>query len=202
MDVWSFTLAILTCSLLAAFYTDQAVRLVYFYFRHLSKSWRAAAKPNSFDEVVDPCVAVLHCVTRRLLWAREQGSFEPPAAEAIEPARTEDALRRAFTFGITCHQRLKTGPALDSLAIWLDDASGSWRGLYYIFFTTILQLAIAVLTGITYPMSWARTDEGQKVLLSCLVATQFSCAAWVLCSTANDGMRSPLPSPTQIVSHN
>ena len=151
--------------------------------------WHVAEQPQTKAEVDDALFALLTNTTRGIvpLRARELGSFEVPEEEEIEPGRTEHAIARGLTPWLSAHIRDgQSGAALLDLSVWLSDASGSWRGVFYFYAMSVSQLVMAALIGSLSAVPWAQTSTGSKVWLSAALTVQTLSAFWTASGTAND----------------
>ena len=175
-------------SLILLFYAHQLYQLLVFYRVHNAEVWNDAELPESKDEVDDPFFALLTNVScgRIKPTSRELGSFEAPENDDEEPARTERALARFFCFCRPWFSELPPGDALAELATWLGDASGSRRGIYYLFGMILLQLLMALLLGLCYAFPFSQTTVGGRFLLVCIALCQLVGAVWSQARTAND----------------
>ena len=131
------------------FFVDQARRLLIFFRHHSPACWHAFQKPTSREEIDDPIFALL----TRLSYGhippqlRVLGSFEAPEEDDEEPARTERALRRFFCLCRPRFRQLAPGDALNELQTWLADASGSRRGVFFVFVMLFTQILTALALG-------------------------------------------------------
>jgi len=72
------------------------------------------------------------------------------------------------------------------LPTWLGDASGTARGIWYLFGAMLIQLITAIVLGWAYALTWSQSEKGSKVLLGIVLLLQLSMAWWSVCRTAND----------------
>ena len=186
----SLAIAIAVILILTVFYIHQCTWLVIFYMHHLRNCWVPAEEPEDKAEVDDPFFALLTNLSRGCFKAksRELGSFEPPEEDTEEPARTERALGRFFTWRCLRFREINSGDAFSYLPSWLGDSSGSGKfGVFYMFFMIALQLLTGVIMGIFFSVPWGSSSNGGKALLTILLSLQLVGAVWSLClRTAND----------------
>jgi hypothetical protein len=191
VETRSALIAVLAVVTLTSTYAFQAYKLRVFFKHHASVCWVASDVPTGKDEQDDPLLALLSNIlpckafTKRFQVPRERGSFEAPEEDDEEPYRTERAISRAFSLW-TRPSKSRPGDALIDLYVWLLDASGTPRGLWYLFVMMALQLTTAVMMGILYAHPWTVTPPGGKALLVILILLQALGAFWSFWRTAND----------------
>ena len=175
----SLATSVITITLIIAAFAWQTYRLIIFLKYHDEVCWQPAEPPEAKDEIDDPFFAFLTTSTKGLVRpsSRELGGFEPPDEDMEEPARTERALARFFSWRPVDARRMRAGDSLSELPVWLGDSSGTARGIWYIFFTIMLQLTTATILGLTYSMQWPQTSNGGKALLGVLLFLQLA-TAW------------------------
>ena len=72
------------------------------------------------------------------------------------------------------------------LYTWLGDASGTSRGVWYLFGMVAQQIFMSTLLGIMFANAWTTTPIGTKVLLACIIVLQLMGILWTAAKTAND----------------
>lgn len=188
LELWSLSLASLLCVLVGLFFARELQILRHFRRRHHDQCWHGAERPLGNEEVDDPLLALagrLRVMRPRL---RGRGGFEPPDGDCHEPQRTEGALRRALK---PCARRKlgsvheRAGEMLETMPMWLDDANHT-KGVFYTFVQLMLQLAVAVLTGVLYAHPFSVTQPGSMFVVIALIVIQSALCVWVWCNTAND----------------
>ena len=173
---------------------ESAVASIWTHTIHrlLSPPWHDSVCTSSpclmVAEIDDPLFAFLTTSTRGVVRpaSRELGGFEPPEEDAEEPGRTERALDRFFSLWPVDARRMRAGDSLAELPTWLDDSSGTARGIWYLFCTIAIQLVTAAILGVTFAMEWPQSSSGGKVLLGILLFLQLATAWWSVSRTAND----------------
>ena len=168
-------------AVIGVLYARQSYCLYMFYRKHRANVWVDAEPPQGKDEVEDPLFAFLSNVTFGFFKPRprEWGGFEAPEEDTEEPARTERALARAFSLRPVKFGELRSGDALSQLQSSLADSSGKGTaGIWYMFFTRVLHLIMAVGIGVfALPMASSRLRRetlgphafaGAIALLGCL----------------------------------
>ena len=195
LETWEVALA--WCSLLGilGFYIFQTILVARFYQRHAGDTWAPAEQPGSEDEVSDPIYRLLSKLRRCLRMkskylTRELGEFVQPEEDEAQPGKTERALWRAFSCGLTRlkkSERERPGDEMDMLTLWLGDSSGgARRGILYMVVQTWIQLTISLWVGLLYAHPWSPTSMGVRAQLMALCAFQSGACIWCVLGTAND----------------
>lgn len=157
----SLALALVTIFLVLGAYAHQAHHLMVFFQLHDDACWNEAEPPESKEEIDDPILALLVNFSFGYITPipREQGSFECPEEDEEEPARTERALARFFSWrsSFRAFKHVRAGDAMAELPTWLGDAAGTKKGVWYLFSMVAQQLVMATLLGILYSFVWTTT---------------------------------------------
>jgi hypothetical protein len=138
------------------FFLSGFVTLLHFWWYYSADSWEWF-EPADLSEVDDPAYWLvskirLSCCPQRLrgkkfnLVGRVRGDWTKPEEDVVEPDRTERLLAHPVVL-----LRPRPGDAIDgNKMLWLNRASGSYgiSGVLYEWLLLLIQLSIAILTGI------------------------------------------------------
>jgi hypothetical protein len=135
LETWEVVLAWVSLGSILVFYIYQTFLVARFHRQHAGDTWAPAEEPGSEEEVSDPIYRLVGRLRRclrmkRKLLTRELGEFVQPEEDEAQPGKTERALWRAFTCGLTWlkkSERVRPGDEMDMLTLWLGDASGGAR---------------------------------------------------------------------------
>ena len=189
MEPWSLALSICVVTVVVAFHVLEVRTLIR--FRRLDKStpmWQGNEKPLNNAEVDDPCLALLGKFRILRPKLRGRGGFEAPDEDAVEPARTERALRRALSCGFWRYcggEEERLGDVLETLPMWLDDANEG-TGIFFVITQNLLQLGIAMTTGFMHAHPWLMTQPGGVAINLLLITMQVALVVWVMSKKSND----------------
>ena len=181
-------LAISTMLMVFLFYGHQAWQLVVFFRHHNEHCWSDAEAPESKADISDPAMAMLTNISCGLIKPRSRvvGEFAAPEEDDEEPGRTERSLARFFCFRRPRFRDMPHGDALAELGVWLGDATGSRRGLWYLFAMIALQHVVALCLGFGQVFPWTVSTDGGRCFLVFVLGTQVLGTVWAACGTAND----------------
>jgi hypothetical protein len=189
--------------LVFAFDIFQMRRLAHFCRAHMSQCWEVQDRPSSRSEVDDPLLALLCRIRLIRPRSREQGAFASPSEEAQEPQRTELALAEAFNCGMGFRRQIARllfnrklghyvrydrdtpGQSLERLQSLLCDGVATRMGILFQVIQVVVQLTIAIPTGIIFS-SENTTPATHFTLLSINLACQLLAAVFTAAGTAND----------------
>ena len=162
-------------------------RLAAFSRAHRAVCWVPSKEPTKLSQVDDPLLWL--CARHHLLrpYSRELGEFQPPS-DQLEPARTERLISHALTppwrwrSSWWCPSGSVyrcTSDSLDSLGHWLGSSSGATAvGMRFLLVLTVLQAALAALSGFLSAHPAVRMDGGAFLAPTALIALQLFGMLW------------------------
>ena len=179
VDAWAVWASSFALAATLILFVREGLALRRFRRLHHHATWVPAEPPANIAEVDDPILALggrMHILRPHL---RSRGGFEVPDDDAIEPARTDRALRRMCSRS----RAERPGDVLETLPMYLDDANHD-RGVYYNYVQICISLALAALTGLMHATPWGWTTPGGFTMLALVICALHALALLTPCAHA------------------